>query len=332
MEIAKKNISTFKFIGITERFRDSLDLLSYTFGWRPIADVPMYNVNTQKQPNEKLDTETINGILECTKLDRELYKFATHIFETRFSQMIDELKIKHWKSDFQNIPSSKSIETLLTKDYDYLYFQSQPKFDQIDFNFSNSLLGNGWHGIEKYPNGTHFRWSGSTKSTIDFSLNKEFDYKIKFCISSFLGYDVIESLILLVNGHTVKTNFNKDSNGKIIFEGIIPKETLQSSTNFTRLTFLINRIIRPHSVIPNSLDDRELGLAFEWIKIRKNTIPQDNQFMTVSYPMAQKLITLLQKKCQFLRRQVADKTLDGVLSQMHVVNSRFLYYLNDKHL
>ena len=270
LEAAKKNLSKFAFVGITERFKDSLDLLSYTFGWRPFYDIPMHNVTVQKLSKENLDDETIKGIMECTKLDRELYKFATQIFETRFSQMIDDLKTKYWEKHFGNIKSTELTKQLIEKNYDTLYFKSKDKLDEIHFDFSDSLLGDGWHGIETYPDGSSYRWSGpSTKSTIDLSLEREVNCEIKVCIGSFLTYDIVESLVISVNGHAIKTKFYKDNNNKIIFEGIICKEDLQSGNNFTRLTFSVNRTITPHSLSPNSLDDRKLGLAFDWIKIKK---------------------------------------------------------------
>tara|TARA_B100000315_G_scaffold252780_2_gene290269 strand:+ start:1295 stop:2113 length:819 start_codon:yes stop_codon:yes gene_type:complete len=84
---AKRRLASFEFVGITERFRESLELLCSTFGWEITMNAPFLNVSSPSLGlNSLLSKQTIADIQECTLLDAELYKFATEIFKSNFSK------------------------------------------------------------------------------------------------------------------------------------------------------------------------------------------------------------------------------------------------------
>ncbi|MBQ27453.1 MAG: hypothetical protein CMH81_04845 [Nitrospiraceae bacterium] len=83
---AKRRLASFEFVGVTERFRDSLDLLCSTFGWEGTMDSPFLNASsTSLGLARPLSNQTLADIQACTSLDAELYRFATEIFEHNFS-------------------------------------------------------------------------------------------------------------------------------------------------------------------------------------------------------------------------------------------------------
>lgn len=116
LEIAKERLSKFAFVGIVERFEESLFLLHYIMGWRPIRNIVQLNP-TPTKIEEELSKEAINLLKERTKVDKELYKFAEQIFENRFSQMVKELKEKHYESRFDNMAKSDVVYEMLKKHY-----------------------------------------------------------------------------------------------------------------------------------------------------------------------------------------------------------------------
>jgi len=60
----------------------------------------------------------------------------------------------------------------------------------------------------------------------------------------------------------------KSLKGKIIFEGFIPNSVLDRKKNSTQLLLKVDNTITPNSVNPSSTDTRNLGIAFERIRIK----------------------------------------------------------------
>ncbi|MGB6463783.1 MAG: sulfotransferase family 2 domain-containing protein [Nitrosotalea sp.] len=268
LDIAKKHLSEFKFFGFTERFEESLMLLCYTFGWRPIRQVWKEMILPNRPHRNEFSDETINMISECTKLDSELYRYAAELFESRFFQMAKELKEKYFESHFLEMPFKQMMYELLEKNYNERFGKSTPPVSSIDFNFKQALNGSGWYSREFLPGGNVFRWTGlETKSTIDFHLARNSDLTVQFCVVSHIAPDILESLRLQVNGISIKIMKLEQENVGTVFEGNIPKQSLQTDENFVRFTFETNRTLSPNSLSPKSGDKRNLGLAFEWIKI-----------------------------------------------------------------
>jgi hypothetical protein len=89
LEYVKARLKDFAFVGITERFDDTVDLLTYTFHWQPFRQ----SVNLNRDPNPFLDIpqSAKDLIAEHTEIDRQLYQFALDLFETRRREMILDL-------------------------------------------------------------------------------------------------------------------------------------------------------------------------------------------------------------------------------------------------
>lgn len=99
LDIAKKRLEKFTFIGITERMQDSIHLLSYQMDWYPSTFTPKLNISPNMPSNEEISLETREAIREITQLDRELYGWASQLFEQRFDQMVRSLLISRYKSN-----------------------------------------------------------------------------------------------------------------------------------------------------------------------------------------------------------------------------------------
>jgi Sulfotransferase family len=97
LNIAKKRLKEIAFRGLVERFQDSLFLLSYTFGWRPILNAIRLNTTPEKDKWRPADTETLSRIRDIVKLDMELYQFGQDIFEIRFNNMTQTLLRRYGK-------------------------------------------------------------------------------------------------------------------------------------------------------------------------------------------------------------------------------------------
>ena len=79
LETAKRNLSEFLVVGLTERFNESFILLRRALGWR----LPMYmSVNAGRGTETgAVDEGAVATIRARNQLDRELYDFARDLFD-----------------------------------------------------------------------------------------------------------------------------------------------------------------------------------------------------------------------------------------------------------
>ena len=85
LEVAKKRLARMAWVGLTEEFDKSMELLSYTFGLRLQHYAPVFNSNKYAK---KLSPQAKTALLELNKLDVELYEFASKLFRERYAAML----------------------------------------------------------------------------------------------------------------------------------------------------------------------------------------------------------------------------------------------------
>ena len=97
--IAKKRLQTFPFVGITEEFSSSAELLCHTFGWTPPRELRQVNVSSANETHdpryehierEPLTDELRSRIAEHNRVDIELYDYACEFFQQRIEKMRSE--------------------------------------------------------------------------------------------------------------------------------------------------------------------------------------------------------------------------------------------------
>jgi hypothetical protein len=91
LELAKENLAKFEFVGILERFWESLSLLAYLFNWAPLEGGPRINVTARRPSVGEVDEKTLTLLKQLNELDLELYRTACTIFDERWAKMIEEL-------------------------------------------------------------------------------------------------------------------------------------------------------------------------------------------------------------------------------------------------
>ncbi|MBN2527133.1 MAG: sulfotransferase family 2 domain-containing protein [Deltaproteobacteria bacterium] len=82
LRIAKKNLSQCEFIGITERFSESIELLNRMYDFN-IQEIATRNVSRNR---EKVSYSLMRQIRKDNKFDMELYRFALRLFQERLRQ------------------------------------------------------------------------------------------------------------------------------------------------------------------------------------------------------------------------------------------------------
>jgi len=75
--LAGKSLGEFAFVGVAERFEESLDVFAKTFGWPQPLPAPVENTNPQRTSlNYELSAEDSNFILALNTADLALYRSA----------------------------------------------------------------------------------------------------------------------------------------------------------------------------------------------------------------------------------------------------------------
>lgn len=97
LERAKKRLESFAFFGITERMRDSMNLLAYTMGFSPRFATPRLNTSSERPGMHELSLAELDAINELTALDQELYAWGCALFEERLGDMVRSLLIERFE-------------------------------------------------------------------------------------------------------------------------------------------------------------------------------------------------------------------------------------------
>jgi hypothetical protein len=92
LDVALERLRGFAFVGLQERYDESLALLSHTMGWPAPAAAPRINVapNARRQP---LTDEETALLAEVTRHDRALYDEAVRLFDERVNSTLSQSQV-----------------------------------------------------------------------------------------------------------------------------------------------------------------------------------------------------------------------------------------------
>ncbi len=284
--MAKQNLDECLFVGLTERFQDSVFLMAYVFGWFPIADYQSLRVASKRSRKEDVPPNTLDAIAHANQLDLALYEYGRERFQRDYARMVHELHIAYGqprKEECDRLLSETAtpeecIDLVLSPlklHYERCYAENPPEqpVKIYDFNCLQPIHGSGWHRRNGKKNGavitdTPFRWTGpGAVSTMDLALQPGEDLVFRIHILNAIAPDVLNSLSIHVNGHPMPLSPLEKGTTSGIFQGVIAREWLQSDRPFTRLEFHVNRTATPNSINPENSDKRLVGLAVHRIQI-----------------------------------------------------------------
>jgi len=266
---AKKNLEDFAFVGITERFEESMQLLCYTFGWKPFQSTPQLNVSPSKSLQGNMSAKTLNSIKNCNLADLELYEYALNSFESKYSTMITNLMKKYYLPSLSHLSFKKLVNALLEKHYEENFWASTT-INSIEYTFDKSLNGTGWYSREKQDK-KYYRWMGpATSSVIDFPKLDNKDKIIQFHVVDYMSEDTARNMKLEVNDKQILLNIideNTESH-ELTFEGKILGKSFNTSNKFTRLKFTVDKTYDPKFQQKITSDLRKVSVAIDSITIK----------------------------------------------------------------
>lgn len=242
LERAIEHLEAMPFVGLTDEFNRSLDLLTYHLGW-PAAQAVEYNVTPNRPRQQEIDEHTLATIREANRLDSQLVRYARRRFEAEHDEMMRVLLAAHRHRVLQFIDEHKTLDLL------------------------EQTFGRGWYKREaSQPAGTrtqqYHRWTGpETESVIFAVLPRHVSLRLEAHVFNPFDASIIESLTLHLDERPIPLTLRSERGSQRILQGHIDATTVRQPVS--KLTFRVQRTQRP----PASDDQRLLGLAFRRLHI-----------------------------------------------------------------
>lgn len=280
LALAQKSLHLCAYAGILERFQESLFLLSYIFGWKPIVNSRRENVAKSKTPLSEIPPEVLARIREAMWLDRALYDDGCEIFQQRFDQMQQDLVQRYGDRLSLSAPPLGQVLEFATlqqllewHSQDRYRAQNPPPSDVSIYNFCKPLRGLGWQRRDCAQTKTDaaHRWTGPvTTSTIDLPVAPTAgDYLVEFQVSQIWATepDVLDSLKCSINGHPLNLAIAYSSDTTRLYQAQIPASWLPADRLFAELTFQVDRVALIRHKEPDSKDKRLVGVALNYVQL-----------------------------------------------------------------
>lgn len=151
----------------------------------------------------------------------------------------------------------------------------EESLDKILIDFGTGppyrYIKKGWSKAEKWGEGFDVCWSDSSASELFLNLNDSSDYLVSLQVAPF-DYPGAppQTISIYVNEHFTK-KLQLALEWKL-YDFVIPSTQLISGVN--RLKFVYGYVKRPCDVMPNNSDNRELGVAFDFLSLSRHENPQ----------------------------------------------------------
>jgi hypothetical protein len=324
LEVAQQNLSRFALIGLTERFQETIALITYCFGWKPLVEFQNLMVTKRRPRKDELAQDVIDAIAERNQLDLALYQYAKDLFQTNYDQMLHNLAERYVDSSADLSPApnssaltdSRELYRCLERHYITRCTEAAPVLkSSILFGFDQAIAGSGWHTREGMDREAIFRWTGpGTVSTLDFYLSRDQDLILECRMINMITLEVLSSLTLQVNEHPVPwfTLYHEDTT--TLIQAILPQSILISDTPFTRLTLQVNLTTSPNQIDGDNPDTRRVGLAIDLIHIYPSVEPLTavtSDFLFHSSPWSE-VATFLKEHLAAGQKLIAPKVFSAL--------------------
>jgi hypothetical protein len=230
LDEARRNLERVAFVGVTDRFEESILLLCQMCDW-PLPDTVPHENRTPVRPKAvAVSLETRAALEELTALDAELYRLGADLF----ADALGDVPLPH-------LPPAPS---------------------RIDLTFEDPIPGSGWFDREPCPGG-FFCWTGRA-AWLEVRLAGKGELALAVEVRGAVDPAQIDGLTASVNGRPVPM-FRSQVGAVHRFEGRVPTESVANDRY--RVEFRVARTVRPFDVVPGSTDTRELGVAVSRVEL-----------------------------------------------------------------
>lgn len=252
---AQKALDECSWFGLQERFDESMQLFAYTFNLPPIGKSA--RLNTHK-PDQNIDSHCDTLINKQNHYDLKLYAYAEKQFETNYQNMLADLK-----NSCHAACQECSVDDLLDKHYQST--NTITRKNAIDFDFSQGMYGSGWHRRElTQPDNSYFRWTSHNSAYLDFWVVPQ-NYQMTIRIINVVSIDYLNTLDICINGTSIPYEYDINEGVVRLLNATIDQSLIKNGLLRIQFNHPETKI---HDDIFNSDDQRSLGIAVNWIKLK----------------------------------------------------------------
>jgi FkbM family methyltransferase len=152
LEIAIENLKHFCFVGVTERFEDSMEMLCNTFGWTHHSSIEPANINANRITKQTISVEDLNFLKRLNAADIALYEFALKNFENKRLLMQNPIKFVSYAQNFEDVMLWRALKHIKNGFYVDVG-ANNPTSDSI----TKAFYDKGWCGINIEPLPSHHK-------------------------------------------------------------------------------------------------------------------------------------------------------------------------------
>jgi hypothetical protein len=241
---AADRLKSLRFVGITERFGESVDILCDEFAWPRTTRLVRFNARPKKNWKD-VDEKSLRELTELLEPDRRLYDLGLSLFEQ--------------ERDRNRRVTTGSYQRALSE---------SPRVEELHICCEEEVRGTGWQEREPSCGGRWARWSGpTTRSTIELPLRQDRDVSLSFLLEAVITETGYEDLRILANGVELETRHYFLKSGRYedaVFHAVIPADILRRQSGYTTIEFLAKEVRQPLDI---TIDDRWLGVKINWLSV-----------------------------------------------------------------
>ena len=251
LELAKARLDECVVVGFTEHFAESLQLLSYRFGWAP----PPSQIHLNQAPSKsiELDNDTLAVLHEVNRADIELYAYGLKRFQKDYHTMLNRL--------------------LTTHHYQVISQQYNPNQRRFSYEAQAPMAGTGWYAHEHDEHG-YWRWSGpATHATIAMPSVIHAHTRsvtVELILRYVIDEQALSGLQLTLNGLSIPMTSRtlRDGHWHITATLKLPRDwQVQRQTWQVKTALYYDElaIVTPHTQV---VGDRSLGVALSRVTVQ----------------------------------------------------------------
>lgn len=243
LALAKERLRECAFVGLTERFNESMHLLAYTLGWQPITQQTRRRKASNRLQWDDLDADLQERLLDLNALDIALYEYAQELFDERYAAMQQALLTQHYQQQFR---------------------QHFTPTDTADVSLAHVLPGSGWHAAETSPVHGIYRWMGPDPvAYVDVPLQRDKPLQLRVTVVDTASMEILQSLRAFVDDEPVALTGQSLPDDAALYTGVIPAQP--NADGRSRITLRVSETVpeNPEADAPT----RRIGLAISRIQI-----------------------------------------------------------------
>lgn len=249
LAIAQARLDQCCFVGIQERFDDSLRLLSFTVGLNLSREMTSYNLGTPGRRDavaqEDARPEFLERVRRLNDLDATIYDSAVRRFERDFEAMSQRLDV-----EFPEL-AGELDEQLAAHHKAHLTATATDSRPVTRYDFGEPLEGSNWYQREKFGDRV-FRWTGPGRvSTLCLPVHRANGFRVLIETLGAVEMSALESFRLRVNDVDIPVERRDGADGPL-FVCEVPSAVAQQRPE-TTFAFVVGE--------PVDVGARVLGLC-----------------------------------------------------------------------